>query len=532
MKIGILRQTNPNLDVAAVLEHRALYGGGKLVRAMLDRLLYKGANESDARYQARKARAYYVNHCSALVDQLVAWLFSAQPHLRSDPDERDPFWEDFLGNVDRQGLSLHQYQAARFREAFVTGRAWTLLELPKATAEVANLADEDKSGQRRAYVVSLATESVIDWERDEDGSLLWAIVHEELASRASPGAARGLVTQRWTLWEPDGWERFQWAPSKPGQLPKDDDDAQLVDAGEHSFGRVPLVELELPEGFYLLSKIRDQVVESFNARCAKSWAMYVNLYATAVHKKVQSLVSDLDGGTASVSRMRTGPGYGIEIGADEDLYFLEQSGSSFSVATEHIAELKDELYRVVHQMALSADNSAGAMKRSGDSKAQDNEASEIVLQALSEIEAPNRTAILQMAAAGRGDKTSWDVVPVHKFSLQSAAEVLQESIAAGSAGVRSPTFEKERQKRVVAAFLPDLQEETAKQIDEEIEMAVDADPQGSVAEGAGGSEPPEKAGARGDAGDGGAAAADGQARANGYEGPPERRQSGAARSSG
>jgi len=521
MKIGTLRQTNPALDCAEVMEHRALYGGGKMVRSMVDQFLYQGANEAPTRYAARKARAYYVNHCAALVDQMIAWLFSAQPHLHSEPTERDPFWESFLGNVDRQGLSLHQYQAARFREAFVTGRAWTLLELPQA-GQAQSLADEDKSGQRRAYVVPLATEAVIDWQRDEAGALLWAIVHEEVASRLSPTASRGLPTQRWTIWEPSGWQRFEWTPTKPGQVAKDDDEAQLSAEGAHSFGVTPLVELELPAGFYVLSKIRDQLVEGFNARCAKSWAMYVNLYATAVHKKVQSVVSELDGSSTNIRSARTGAGYGIEIGADEDLFYLEQSGAAFAVATEHIAELKDELYRVVHQMALSADNSAGAMGRSGESKATDNEASEIVLQALSEIEAPNRQAILSMAAAGRGESIDWDVVPVHKFSLQSAAEVLQESIAAGSAGVRSPTFEKERQKRVVSAFLPDLQEETAKQIDDEIEMATDMDPQGSIAEGAGGAGPSEaEGGPAGDKGEDTGPNTKGQAlaRVNGYTGP-------------
>jgi hypothetical protein len=67
---------------------------------------------------------------------------------------------------------------------------------------------------------------------------------------------------------------------------------------------------------------------------------------------------------------------------------------------------------------------------------------------------------------------------VDKFTLESSEEIIQECILAGSAGVKSPTFQKERQKKIARALLPDLEEATAKQIEDEIEQSIDADPYG------------------------------------------------------
>jgi hypothetical protein len=540
VKISILDGRHPEYDAEEMQVNRALYRGGKHVRAIIEKLLSKGANEPAPRYEARKNRAYYVNHGAPVVEQLVAWLFSAQPKVTSDPEGTDQFWKDFVGNCDQAKHSLHQFQAGRVREAFITGRAWTLCELPKPPADdqgkpvsFPSLADEDKAGVRRAYLVALPTEAVIDWERDEDGDLLWAIVRDETVPRVSPGKARGLKVVTWTIYTREKWEKYEWRQTKPGQgYDPNKDEAALADSGAHSFGVVPLEELGLPEGFYIFGKISDHIIESFNARCAKSWGMYTGLFAMPVHKKSPGI----EGSDTQVNKTLFGNGYGIEIGEKEDLYLLEPSGASFDVAEKHIADLKDELYRVVHQMALSVDNSAGAAKRSGDSKSEDKESSEIVLQALSEVEAPSRERKLNMIAAARGEeKLVWDVTPVEKFTLKSSEDVIQECILAGAAGVRSPTFEKERQKKLVRAVLPDLKEELATEIDAEIDDAVDADPEGSMGLVTGGAEPPgddaddaEPSGAANAAGrKPNAAAADAQAKANGFRGGirPQRRSS-------
>lgn len=486
MKIALLDSKHPDYDADELRTNRALVAGGKRIREMIEELLFKGANEPAPRYEARKARAYYVNHCAPIVGQMVAWLGSAHPQVSSEPEDVDQFWPDFGGNCDLKKNSLQKFQMGRIREAFITGRGWTLCELPKPEQDdagsllrFASRADEDAAGSRRAYLVALPTEAVIDWECDDDGDLLWAIVKDEKTPRVAPGDSRGLKVITWTIYDREGWQKFEWKQTKLKGSYDKNAEADLIEEGTHSFGVVPLEEIGLPEEFYILGKISDHLIEAYNSRCAKSWGMYTNLMPTAVHNRVQSM----EGSDTEIGKSRIGAGYGVEIGkvGEEDLYYLESSGSAFEVAAKHISELKDELYRVVHQMALSVDNSAGASKRSGDSKSEDKESSEIVLQALSEIEAPSRERKLNMVAFARGEQDLvWDVTPVEKFTLKSSEDIIQECILAGSAGVRSPTFEKEREKKLVRALLPDLKEEDAEQIDEEIDDAVDSDPDGAM----------------------------------------------------
>jgi hypothetical protein len=152
MKISILDQKHPDYDADEIAINRALYAAAS-VKALIDTLLHKGADEPRSATRRKKLRAYYVNHCAGVVDQLVSWLFSAHPSIESNPEKPDVFWEDFRGDCDLEKHSLHQFQADRFREAFITGRAWTLCELPGQKTddegkpvEFASLADEDKAG--------------------------------------------------------------------------------------------------------------------------------------------------------------------------------------------------------------------------------------------------------------------------------------------------------------------------------------------------------------------------------------------------
>jgi hypothetical protein len=211
MKISILDQRHPEYDADEMAINRALYRGGKSVKALLDTLLPKGAEEPEKRYEVRKKLAYYVNHCAGVVDQLVAELFAEHPAIESDPENPDKFWKEFNGDCDLEKHSLHQYQAGRFREAFITGRAWTLCTLPKPKkgedgkpVSFTDRAAEDASGQRRAYLIALPTEAVIDWEYDEDGELVWAVVKDERTPRTAPDEERVLKVFTWTVYTPKG----------------------------------------------------------------------------------------------------------------------------------------------------------------------------------------------------------------------------------------------------------------------------------------------------------------------------------------
>ncbi len=533
--VSVLEQRHPEYKGDAYSRNYALFRGGDdlLNEAMLERLLHKGANEPVLRYRARKAAAYYENHCSGLVGQLRAWLFSVKPNETSKPEQEklDPFWAKFQGNCDRKGSTLHQFRAGRIQEAMLCQRAWTLIDLPRrpqlaegepATGPVTR-ADEEKSGLLDAYLVELPTDQVINWERDADGELVYVIVRDVAILQPTWQGKRGLETISWTIWETGTWERYVWTQSKPGEKPGRGAKATRIDGGPHSFGVVPIIEECLADPFFLLGHTWSLLVAKFNDDNALEWAMRQGLYPPLILKATAG--SDMASGKIAQT------GYGWTIGEKEDAFYLQPAVEAFAYGLDRVRYLKDEVFRVMHQMALAANADAGTLGRSGDSKRSDKEATEIVLQEFSQFEVKGRASTLRMIALARADKIEWDVAPVPKFSITNTQERLDQVLTGGTLGIKSKTFEKERQKEGVRTLLPDLPEEKLKEIDAEIESEVDADPEGYRSEvpGGGKADRSESGGGKADrsesGGDNGSAAR-AQRRANGMDGGGRQRRPG------
>lgn len=464
----ILDQKNEEWSAEEYEEHRALFRGGRalLKRPVLERLLRQGANEPPERYESRKKFAYYVNYCAGILEQFVAYLYSEEPKTTAEPETKgdEPFYDAFVKNCDRQGSDFNIFMGNAFREAQQTRRCWIQAELPSRVDKngneiiAANRQEEDAAGLRDAYLICWKAEDVISWEYDAKGELLWVITRQVERLRADYRTARGYQTITWTVWNREGWERYVWTQTEDNQpLPKDDDVIALAKAGSHSFGQVPFVEFELPEGLYTMGQLASPITENFNARCGLSWNMYCSLHATPVYKGKLQLPKNLGGG------------YGVRIDREDELSFLEPTGASHSTALSLIQDLKDELYRVIHQMAMSASNSAGSMLRSGESKKEDKTSTEIVLILFSQVEARIREQVMNLVSRGRGDPVQWSVAPVDNFSIDSALDVVQEVLTASALMIPSKTLTRLMHKRVAHAIVPEMEEEDRKQVDKEID---------------------------------------------------------------
>ena len=295
-------------------------------------------------------------------------------------------------------------------------------------------------------------------------------------SAQTPSAASSSI--RWTILYPDRWERYVWTQTKKDEQPNDKEEVAVAEAGGHSFGGVPLVEFQVPKGLWILNQAKSHLVEAFNQRNALSWGAYTSLHAMPVLK------SDSD----KLEGKRFGGGYGLQIGAADDIFYLEPGGSAFQVAQGIIDDLKDELYRVVHLMSLAVSNDTATTLASGASKAQDKTSTEIVLGAYAQVEAKVRSLVLDLVARGRGEDRTWRVTPADKFSVEATGDVLLEVQTASMLNIPSRTFTVEMYKKAAHALLKDLDEDKRKLIDDEIEAG--APEPGAGLDFTGGLEPP------------------------------------------
>lgn len=460
MKAKQLLQRHPEFDPDYLSRLAALYEGGQRFREHLAHWLPKQAAEPEDVWRERRERAYYLNYSGPIVDYFAALLFT-EPAAIAGLD--GPFYESFWADVDRRGTDWSPWWRDRFLDALIGRRAYAWVSFPARPEGVVpdSRADEERLGLDRAYLVPVKAHEVIDWEEDDSGVLRWVLVHQVVQARPSVEAGRSTIW-RWTYLDAEVIRRWEWVASPGRMCPHEDEDIPELPAVPHHMGVLPVVRLELPSGLWALSKLCEPAVAQFRERNALSWALNKTAHAMPIIKR------QWGGGPPIV-----GTGYYIALEREDEFSWSEPPGTSYPVLQASARELREELYRVVHQMALSVDTSATASARSGDSKAMDHVATEVVLGAYSELvrEAMRRT--LAIVAAARGEDAGELVVRgLDAWGQEDLETFLRNATTAQTLGVPSPTYKRLLQKRVAERMVgPDTGAAVIEAIRKEIDEA-------------------------------------------------------------
>lgn len=461
-----LRNRHPEHDAAYWNQLRALMAGGKRLlgdTAAMDALFPRHPNEEKSVYENRRARAFNLPYAGEIVGDLVGQLAQDPPAAAAEP-KADDWYAEFMDDVDGKGLTLLGYAQAMAREALTVRTAWALVELPpSAEADdptVLTVKDQEEAGLLDAWVCPLRAESVIDWEEDDEGALLWACVWRSIRPRPTPGSSRNRITEVFTFYTVEEWARYEvtYDADKP---PRDVDDFAPMKQGKHSFGEVPLLRLQLPEGLWAMDKLFGAARAHFQQRSAFSYAQNKGLFPLLS----AFLGPEMAGGGEVPSEAQQNPGratgqvYGVGrvhvFGKEDRLEYTSPDAAVFTVAAADLNTLRDEMHRVCSAMANALDGSSAAVGRSGESKAQDKVSKEQVLLHLGTFLSDHLGDMLTLVARGRGDEpVDWDVTGFRTFDQISAQEAVDTATAVGALDIPSPTFQRvfltSVAKRVVA----------------------------------------------------------------------------------
>lgn len=485
---AILKQTHPSYDGSYWAETRALYEGGKALlrnEGLLCTLFPKHRDELSQVYGERKRRAFYVPYAAEIIDHLVAGV-SSDPihvHVGSDPEKSKAlpdFYQGFVEDVSPDGgakVPLTEILADQLREALQTCWTWVLVDLPVAKG-YRTAADQEKAGALRAYAVPLDPECVVDWEEDSVGNLLWVLVHVVESRRESLTQSRSIIRERWTVYTGDDWQRYE-RERKADKEFDDKDIIPLTDGGRHSFERVPVIRFQLPRGLWAMNKLHGIAVEHFNKRSALSWG------------ETQSLLPELyefqgpeDGSRGApigqaqedpgrATNQRRGQGYVQLRGKDDEAKFIGPDTAPFSEARQSCDGLRDDMHRVMHQMALSAANNASALKRSAESKEQDKASVEVVLADLGARLRKHAQAIMSMVSRGRRDAAlvdEWVAKGAAEFDSIAVSDSLKNALDIDMLKIESKTFRQVHRKLITRDVLQGkVSSEEQEQIDRELE---------------------------------------------------------------
>ena len=136
---------------------------------------------------------------------------------------------------------------------------------------------------------------------------------------------------------------------------------ELVAEGVHALAkqrRVPLFDLEVSDGLWLMNKAGSLQLEHFNKSNALSWALNIGLFATPV------VYSERDWNQI------IGESYYIQLGANDRFGWTEPEGHVYEIAAQNLSRLQEEIYRVCYLMNQGLGSNSSATAQSGLSKLQ------------------------------------------------------------------------------------------------------------------------------------------------------------------
>lgn len=500
IKLKRLGQTHPRLDVMKTRVLRALFRGGRHLLGNMDilhRVFPSYTYETPHVYTERKSRAFYENMFGLVITQISAALAQDPARIDSKQDDAvaassvvDPYWSSIMENatpLSEDGSttrSMDQVLRDAAIEAMITGWSWLQSDLPGSSesGEDQSLADQEKSGALRAYVVSWLTEQVTDWE-EKRGRLLWVRTYQCEVDATDPGADRDTERHTWTIWTDREWGRYVVTRAKNQAMPGPEEEVMLADSGTHSFGRVPWIRLDLANSGLHLGDVLESVCTAyFNRQNGESF-QWTQFYYQQLYEFLGAELSGIDTPVSTAQQdnarahRRRAPGVVHVRGADDRAEFIGPNMTGADVGAKALADLRDAIFRTTAQMALSQDTSGAMLRRSGDSKAQDNRAGEILIGAVGARLLVAARHLMTLLANGRGDVEEPPRLSGYQdFDITDADAKLNRAVLIEQVNIPSATFQIEEKYQIAVEFLGEsVSAETRQKIRQDLEKTVTQD---------------------------------------------------------
>lgn len=496
----LLKATHPEYDGRYWRRLRALAEGGKQLLGdpqVMGDIFPRHRDEKPAVYEERQNRAFYVPYAGEMIGIMAAGL-GADPVVmklqgKDTPGGWPAFYDGFFKDTSPAGgekVTLHELLKEQITTALQLRTAWTLVEMPKKPDEAvrASLAEQEEAGDLRVWAVPVAPECVVDWEEDEkSGQLLWALVHTSVRRRMGLGQARNKERHRWTFYTDDAWAVFE-IEHDVNKPPGDEQMIPQVEAGTHTFGRVPLLRMTLKPGLWAMNKIEGLARAHFNKRCALDWGELQSLLPELYEFQGPESggrgvpISEVQEDADRAKNQPRGQGYVQIRGSEDKAAFVGPPSEPFTHVLASARDLRDEMHRVLHQMALSVDNSGAALQRSAESKTVDKGVTEVLLGELGRVLKRHAEDILNLVSRGRKNadpgkdiEGQWEATGATKFDAVAVADLLDQALSLTQIPVPSQTFKKRIAMKVVKAALPDAPQEDIDAIEKELELNVTAE---------------------------------------------------------
>lgn len=442
---------------AVLKRYRDLYTGGQEFLNNAAEYLIPRHKEPIEVYGERIQRAFYENYIGSIVDWYGATLFRREAVISYEGanEAGRRFFGELTENCDLRGSDLTSFLRKRLIEAMVQGASYVLVDFPKVSKHAGTRAEEDELGASRAYLVGYSPENLTNWSYDDNGRFEWVVLRTERLHKESPDDD-GAVETTWTYYDKERFTTYR-------RVAKDGSPAEIrvIDTGLHGLAkqrRVPLFQLELQEGLWLLNRAGSLQLEHFNKSNALSWALTMGLFATPV------IYSD-----RKFNQMM-GESYYIQLGPDDTFGWAEPEGRVYEIAAGNLVRLQEEIYRVCYVTQLGGPLNA-ATGQSGLSKARDFSATQEVLRTFGDSVKDLTRRVLDSIEQAREDGLRVDVAGLDEFDIADFSAELADAERLLALGIDSPTLKKQIFRRLALKYLCDVRQSVKDEIAAEIDAA-------------------------------------------------------------
>ncbi len=437
-------------------KYRDLYAGGEQLKENASLYLPRRQKEPYDVYQERLSKVFYENYIGSIIDWYTATLFRREPVLtfEGNNDAGKQFFNDFSEDCDQKGSALSDFFRRQMTEALVSGASYVLVDFPRIKQPVANRAEEDAMGASRAYLVDYRPENIINWNLDERGNLSWVVLRTVSLQQADLGG--GYVKEtRWMYYDKQEFQVFRRIEDGSTRA-----EIELIDRGLHALSkqeRVPLFELKVSDGLWLMNKAGLLQLEHFAKSNALSWALTMGLFATPV------IYSDREWNQV------VGESYFIQLGPEDKFGWTEPEGKVYQIASDNLVRLKDEIYRVSYLMTQAGGTQTSFASQSAVSKQRDYGITQEVLRAYGDAVKDVMKRVLRSIEAAREDELTIDVSGLDEFDIGDFTTELEDATKLLDLGIQSETLKRQVFKKLAFKYLCDMRQETKDHIAREID---------------------------------------------------------------
>lgn len=434
-------------------QYQDLYAGGERFRSNASEYLVRRQKEPFEVYRERLARVFYENYAGSIVDWYAATLMRREPVLlfEGDDERGKRFYSVLAQDCDLKGTNLSEFFRKQFVQTLVCGASYTVVDFPRGDTPAATRAEEDASGRSRAYLVDYSPEEVINWSYDREGGLEWIVLRTSCLQPGKVTDERWEQETRWIYYDRERFAIYRQA-GEGGPMVK-------LDEGRHglaSLRRVPVFELKVSEGMWLMNKAALLQLEHFNKSNALAWALTMGLFAMPVVYT-----------NGDWSQM-VGEAYYIKLGKDDRFGWTEPEGKVYQIAADNLARLKDEIYRVCYLMSQAT---GPDWRQSGISKQRDFNVTNEVLRAYGDAVKEVIGQALCAIAAARQDGVTVTVSGLDEFDIEDFTNELDDAKKLLELGIGSETLKKQVFKKLAFKYLCDARQEVKDRVAEEIERS-------------------------------------------------------------